>query len=574
MSKSAEANERRLEYRRDMLTSRHRFRELVDLASEVCLKNPAEVTDKGDLRIDPVVMELGVHGVRAAVEATVSDPSFFSRFGRGRDLSEDSDGVSFSADLPMKAPTGFSDTVDLESLQLATNFGRQLIKESFAVLGQDAHEKARQLASADSVEKQVEVIQWLDSRLSDITDRGDYVGSQPDRNTYHPARLSPKLNGSYPEIGATPTCLGVSIIATSFLQKAGIRTLHAGVEVASHDSVVLNAFVASSVLEEETANRLEPALSVKIDALSGALGAEMFDNEISPHAAVYGQLIDGSWIQIDSNFKNTVVLDQKNGSDTVGLAADTLDEFSGIAPNLQLATRVSGSMNTVSAHMLQLIEDLGRSRERDDLVSLFGEIMNDNDLESVPQKVYDQIIYPFFRDLNSSVFESLYHDVTDEPGVIFSEAFYDSFSKFVLWDQPLEDVAKRMKTDANYRARRIEDIKSLPYMMIGSVIAVDYARQYGQSGHIYVELGLPETRIGLAALNDFGNFLMSDEILTDFWISQWPSSVPPVEFIDQDRTPVGHNASVHYGLMHPFTSFANYGIVERSLSTDEDSAEG
>ena len=173
ISESAEANERRLEYRRDMLTSRHRFRELVDLASEVCLKNPAEVTDKGDLRIDPVVMELGVHGVRAAVEATVSDPSFFSRFGRGRDLSEDSDGVSFSADLPIKIPTGFSDTVDLESLQLATNFGRQLIKESFAVLGQDAHEKARQLASADSVEKQVEVIQWLDSRLSDITGRGD-----------------------------------------------------------------------------------------------------------------------------------------------------------------------------------------------------------------------------------------------------------------------------------------------------------------------------------------------------------------------------------------------------------------
>lgn len=549
-----------------------RFDELVDLASEVCLKQPLDLVNKPEitqpeteLTSRTLIDQLGARGLRAAIELTGD------YIGEALAPSDTQDEDVIRLDTPIKYPYLWEDGLDRGVVDKATAFGEALIAQSFKVLGQDAYEKADQLKKAQTVDEQMAHIMWLHHRLDILAHDGmEDVQSDPFRHLYNPIRLSPKALGTYPNQRTQPTCLGVSILATSFLQRAGLNVLNAGVNISGNEKPISMTFALALDMQSQLQryNLTIPEPVKKAVDTFAQLTRLTLGKDDAQHVATYTQLIDGQWAQIDPNYDATYIIKETVSGESLTKSAQSLNDFKAVAPNLELSAVLPG-FETSSELVLNIIDmqdpaiiDSMRSAAQD----LFDGV---NDVS--PQAILDKIVMPFFtvsHGNNSLKYsQDLLIETDEDDGENIVEFFFHrSFQRYVLWGEQFDAFTSRMQRDPSYRAERIDDVMRLPFM-----IGMSIAKDESEGGtpwfnHFMVDLGLPAARIGMAVLSDFALYTES-ELPGSFWMRNWPGNVAVLEHLDLERAGKKGPESkyqtnnLNYYRLHPFTSTKNRGII-------------
>lgn len=574
-----------LQRKRDELVSAMYFQELLEDAEDIFLRHPLTIPETAPLTDErAVIAALGTRGLKVALE-----------FGAGfmRDYIEDdvytTEEEESAAEYainplaPLRFPLFFNGPSTAETLTKVEAFGAQLIDESFKTLGQDAYEKADAFKAATTAKEQLAIMQWLDARLRTMA-------SAPLRETtsavkeYHPARLSPKLIGTYPDITLPPTCLSVSVIATGFFKRAGVEEiLHADVvRTTTEDLAMYTRALIQNIprLVEPLGISLSNPLLESMENIRTQVSN--YEQRLEAHhSAVYIKLVDGTWAQFDSNYHSTIQIEPVD-DDTLDLehSWDLLSSMSAIAPNLEMLTPLDKSSHFDIPGMSYLIlkEQSPETIERLSL-AVQNELDVDSD-ESLGERIYQHIEAIFFDDTDenpNALLASLNGVIKSYDVVDFNSngeqhlrnVFHHLFTKYVLWNEDPREVLKKIRTNEQYRANRIEDIKALPVLML-LLMSLDSFKEapYTPSVHRTVEVGLPEQRIGMSVLSDLATY--SDSPLpAAFWLNHWPGGVPVIEQLDRasdsssDDSYLTNNL-IHYE-QHPLTSHRNYSIIKRFI---------
>jgi len=577
--------------RLDELLSPLYFQELVELAEEVCLTHPPfypeakEPTGEASL-----VYALGARGLRVATELTAG---FITVSPTESRPEEDQDKIFFTINSPLQYPEHFNNSMNPEVISKVEAFGAQLIKESFHTLGQDAYQKAEQFRRATTSEEQMVIIEWLNTRLRAMIDN-DLAPITGEETVYHPSRLSPKLIGSYPTQHLKPTCLSVSTIATSFFQRAGAEVLHGEVVESGKDNC---ARITRSLIQKilHGLNKYDVTFSdtarESLEKIKKQAG-EYYEREESHHVAVYVKLADNSWAQFDSNYHATTQL-EKGASEEIDKVQSQLADMRPYAPNLELSTHLPQGTYIVAAFARLYIE--AQSPELVDGLRRAAEIELRSESElSLAERVYRAIDTIFFaqgsdsdllKEISLFLHLSEVRRIDGEYEDHLYNVFYKLFSKYVLWDESIDEVKERSKNDASYYQNRVDDIVALPFMMLAGMARDELSLgEGGRGAHSVVDLGNPEYRIGIATLSEFASY--TDSPLTpSFWLSHWPGTAALIENLEHashsriDDAYLFNNLG-HYTL-HPLTSSRNKGIIEsffalrdNSRSDDGDSGQG
>lgn len=587
------------------LTAKLRFDELVEYATEVCLRKPPDYDappTKESGKDRDVVLYLGLRGLRSAVELAEKYISAPPSPEEENDEDEDEDETaeeyededdkpkSFRVDYtsPMLYPETWSTQLDPDIINKATKFGESLIAEAYAVLGHDVYQKIEELKSAQTVKDQMDIIMWLDRRIHKMTrdPKADQESDESEeKHFYHPMRLSPKLIGTYPNHALRPTCLSVSIIADSFFEKAGLKTLHAGVnESGSEKTIGAGIFLAmktlSSFEERYNIKFADPALAAIKNVAKRLITTHK--REDAQHSAIYVQLIDGNWAQFDPNYLATFAVQEESANEQLTKTDQILNEFEDIAPGLEISTMLLGSMP--AAEILENIFDEQRPEYLAAHAVKAREILTSLGNESIPQAIYEQCFLPFFNTstdndylallLDAANSARIFSEYTDKPELEIQEKFYEMFERYVLWGDSLENFLRRVREDSEYLNNRIEDIVALPFM-----VAISIAKSEAEEGtpsytHHKLDIGLPAPRIGFSALSDFAAYDDESELPNSFWISYWPGNASVIShifkepFSDSDRILTRANAISYH--MHPFTSTKNYEIIKSFLEANRE----
>lgn len=513
------------------LTSPMLFDELLGLVSETCLREPLKIPVIGELSPEAVIVQkLGTKGVRAALDFIYKSETLLP--GELEDKAQDPDCITSESPL-LDHPEYFSDSVDFTALKKAEALGEALLDQAYRCLGTDVEDKIQQYREASDSEAQIAVLKWLHQRLVDITvpPLTDPNDDEEDDLFYHPIRLSPKAIGVFPDHAIGPTCLGVSILAASFLKQAGAEMLHAGVIHSRFDEKLRAAyslFVNLHEISQEIYDVDLPPQQREVLAKKLAEIIERVESSQAFHAAVYTKLADNKWYQIDPNFRASTRLYSNINQQMTNAHAD-LVSLKDIAPGIE----ISLNMTLLSESMI--LEDILQQSGPDLLpgVEEVRQFLLHADSESLPHHIREKFIDRFFytsqeMPLGRLLMEQLTTAEQDGyEGGRYDDIFYKTFEKFVLWEQPLDEVLNRCRQDETYLRRRIDDIRTLPFMMV-AWYALQRLEGVDMPEHQAVEVGLPETRIGLAVLSDFAVYTDSP-LPASFWLSHWPGLVSIIE---------------------------------------------
>lgn len=528
----------------EQILSKEEFHQLASLVEHVCLSTPlqeARVRERDATR--RLVDQLGVRGLRAALELVVSKDRFRAQDDEGRALTSSS---------PMKWHDLFSLERDDEVIEWAERFGSQLIAESYAILGRDADQQVERFRNATTVEEQVSVMEWLSERIRAIAedpeaDSVDVSNMTEDEALsiglkYHPIRLSPKAIGQYPEVRIPPTCLGVSIVGTSFLERCGVDVMHAGVMASMHqqdlEDVIATQRKAIQEIEAYAGRTdITEALMRKADRLYQSL---LFDRGF--HAAVYAKLRDGTWYQLDPNYQASHHIDASFIVERLDEVHDTLTQFNHVAPGLEVATRFSHCSLSGAMRTKYESDDLEFTREWQ---ARAAEILTDDNDESWVQRVYEFAI-DRLRDLQAShtdaeairgntalaleIFMSDVDSGLEEPDVrsqqnYMADIMYGMIEDYLLAGEAVEVLKERCRSDESYLTRKIQDIWAMAHLAHVTIISAGYDARMGATTHSAVELGLPAARIGMAVLSDFALYMRAS-LPASFWLTEWSSVIP------------------------------------------------
>ncbi len=591
MSKEFQEAKNALQGRMEQLLTAAAFDELLSMAEEVCLSYPYEraappAAAENDEAM--IISQLGTRGLKAALELGLN--IIPSDMAVNTEEVESEKQRPMLLDTPFRLPKSFSNEIDFSVLAKAESFGNALINESFSILGQDAFAQLELFKQAKTIEQQLKVVAWLDERLDSLNTlarQPEEATNTNDSHLYHPIRLSPKVVGSYPNHTLPPTCLGMSIIATSFFKRAGVDVLHAGVEQSFFDNSDIAAvdFVRSlkQIITDRYNLSIPDPVQSAIDAIEVRFSDRLTRND-AHHAAVYVRLLDGSWLQMDPNYHATVHIDRDVINNKLDLDFNILSELRSISPGLQLAEYLSpyitiadSSHEVATSHIPNIVDTLRQITE-----SVLPGLIDD---ESIPQKIYEECILPFFtisggderlaelqRVLRVDVAEAEW-DEFESP---LQVAFYKAFEKFVLWGDDVNSFLERLRIDPAYYKDRIEDIVLLPFLMMVSMTGSEADGPPLFTSHAAVELGSAEMRIGLAVLSDFATYTDAP-LPASFWLSHWASDVPTFEYLDgashSDREDSLVRNNVIYHNNHPLTSYKNGGIIKEFLSLRRENME-
>jgi hypothetical protein len=570
-----------LSTRLDELMAPLHFRELLDMAVDICLTRepnyPGEFNLVGEAAI---VAHLGTRGVKAALE--LSQPTTSMESNTNDHELEDKKAVLITLDTPLRAPTFFSRSINPEILAETGAFGEELMVESFRILGQDAYKKVEEFKNASSNDEQLDVIDWLNDRLLRITDgSGKFLlpekksDDDSDKHFYHPARLSPKLVGTYPKHALQPTCLGVSIIAAGFFRRAGANIMHGDVVRTDKENKAANAAAYIRDLRAELGGKfdLSPpnAIQDSVDKIHTQL-VKTLEREEAHHSVLYIQLRDGHWAQFDSNYDASEEVRDEKANETLNRTYENLQELAPYAPGVEIAAHLRGSIDRgeISREILEL-QDTAASTE---VMFKAFLLLRTGNAESLAQKVYNECIEPFFEPsaddndrlrLMKSLLRS--EELLTSSGRIESHLqliFYKLFNKYVLWGEDSAKVVEQSQHDLNYLINRSLDVAILPFLMMASLSSSKVEKPAGDRIHTAVELGLPEQRIGLAVLSDFAVYTDSP-LPPSFWLSHWPSHVSVFETIDGASHSSYEDSMVYNNVVHrqihPLTPARNYDII-------------
>ena len=570
--------------RLDELMAPLHFHDLLTMAEDVCLTRKPDYADEPNPTGESaIVARVGTRGLKAALELQQGRARQYDD-SVGDDDFPDEQQRPITLDSPIRMPDRFSESVDFSILAQAKAFGSELMTESFHTLGQDAYAKVDAFKHATSKDEQLAVMQWLDQRLYQMTRSTtntpqDESGDSVDPTFYHPARLSPKLIGAYPNQQLDLTCLSVSLTAAEFFRRAGADVMHANVSRRGIEQTqfATAAYIASleASLKETFGLDLAPQLSNSLRHVFAQTWKAVTRDE-SHHAAVYVRLLDNNWAQFDSNFASTVAIEYEDVNEELSKSYAAITDLAPFAPGIELSHELLGvkSAADIAIELLSGEEPLSLAPV---MTAAYAELLQE-DTESIGQRIFDMCITPYFtstsddtrRDTLKELISS-YTTTASMQGAIeqgLQAEFYKLFEKYVLWGDSPEVVVKRAQTDSNYLLNRVTDIATLPFTLMATLASRESKQDGYFEPHSMVELGLPEQRIGLAVLSDFAAYTDSP-LTSSFWMSHWPGHVSVVEGIRGAAHSEHQDAHIYNNLVyrgaHPLTSLKNHDIIHRFL---------
>jgi len=564
------------------------FNDLLEYAVDACLVNPPTLLGEHDSsKYDQPTQE--------ATLVQQIGPRALSTLLETKDGLHPSAGehTKFHVSELITAPSSFSDTPNNRILENAERFGQALIDESFAVLGSDAPKWAEKLRNATTRDEELDVINWLDRRIFTISNRSRSESSAEDEQAhfYPPYRISPKFIGAYPKLDVQPSCLSVSIIATSFFEKAGKPTLHAGVTTPANEggtNLLTNTIRLVGHHAKDSSYEGKHAQASKLFPLAKS-GQDWTRRPLAQHSAVYAKLSD-RWVQFDaySNATTTLLGEESSQLDSL---QEKLSDWKDITPNLEFSInplpdfdmQLFSSEHAALTFMLATFNYEGHPELIEKIDSALKEIPS----ESYTSYLYETCLLPLldlqYVELEHQEQEIVLKYTLEEAqtpklmangnyDVRMQRIFDTAIRDFMRWDATPEEFIERCTNDASYRARRVEDFLSVPSMM-----AVFNAQLIAQTdpglAHIAVDVGNPAMRIGLATLSDFARY-DSHPLPASFWITHWPGTVSILENLDNPPASKVDTTLLFNNLLwqqsHPFTSRHNYDKITSFLSDNRE----
>ncbi len=525
------------------------FKGVYDLAVEACLRQLPEIKP---VPVDgrDVLHRLGMRGVSTALNC-LANPGYYAG---GEQESPDNSKFYISPTSPVRYPRAFGDTLQPRVQEKIYRFGEGLLAEAYLTLGTDVHGQIEAYKAAETDEEQIQILEWLHRRMKAMTKRDQdqealsqqqrqkELGEAYDPNEeyfYHPIRLSPKAVGQFPHHNISPTCLGISVITSSFAEQVGARHLHAGVMMTHHES--LNDLFSESLMENAY-NTLQAGSDVlALEMYRAYLKAIKDRPDRGMHAVTLIQLKSGCWYVVDPNYNASYKFEERE-SGVIEAAATTLQNYSstlpyGIELDVDLCHRSS------AATVFNMLHHDDKDHEFDD--DRLRDLLTSHDSESLAARAYDIFCSSGFRvgtDEDADKHQRLLFDPDTAIGYDTHDQprFFDNFDKYwqryVLWGMSNEQMMTRCRQDEAFLVRRIEDIKQLPWVALSGVIAsmandhpyhLRYNDRYVRY-HDVLEVGEPAYRIGCAVLSDFSSYC-DTKLSPSFWLTYWPSKVSVTE---------------------------------------------
>ncbi len=435
---------------------------------------------------------------------------------------------------------------DIEAL------GRAILDEAFLCLGDDAPEMAEKFQRAKTLEEELTICHWLIHRMEQISENAalnhDELSSN-DNPVYHPLRLSPKTIGSFPDIRVEPTCLGYSILAASFFEKAGAPYLHAGVVYSAYKEAAISLTQTAQYLtylaEKNAISLPDTVISQLQYAIESAEQASIEGND-GFHTAILVKLSDNTWRQLDPNFGQNAACYPEQ-SRQIEKAYQSILSHTAQSKGMEylcvrdLDTTALSYFNAIIdlditpmpsvAEIMQFLQHLP-------LETAYAEIMQKYFLEQIIAKNH-MFNREKFLDLNIARYCRFNHL---NPYEYLQDTIYTTLLEYVFTDasQNEDFIAsiKRCKTDQAYCRRRAEDLLAAPYIWfikLQSNYSQIFIDNRFQAPHFAMEVGSPAYRIGACVLSDFASYC-GDKLPLSFWMAYWPSAVSFLEHYINDMT--------------------------------------
>jgi len=386
---------------------------------------------------------------------------------------------------------------------------------------------------------QTDVVLGVMERLEEISKKNPDEGSRD--FFYHPARLSPKLIGEWPDTHLDPTCLSKAIIMASFLHHCGARTMLAGVMEVEAESFWRQV---SQDANKELDQKIPEAQRYNF-FMRGVVQRSTKLVDSGYHAAVMAE-IDGAWAVVDPNYHRITRLNDE-ATKRVETAYHDIHDFYQTTAGLELAIDLDNQTDYLG-EVLALDAACDLPLPEQQAVEDYLANMSD---ESVLQGIYEAFVFPceyalFDEDKsgNSLLVAQLNARLKlyNEPECdVLKDAAAQFFGLMLLGDEPLQIFIERCRADVAYRARRADDIVQLCRAAKNLKTLRDYYDIRKPSidssdkshEHKRVELGETAEAIGLRVLNDFAQYTDAD-ISPDMWLSQWSSDVAVSENVSPE----------------------------------------
>ena len=541
-------DKQQFEYIADECLDRQRFSELLTFATKICLTNPPEYLEKTPSRADNVVAKLGVRGLACALDSG-SEPQYFTTSQRDE---------YFVGETIMRSPEMFSRGQDTLATAQIEQFGEALLDEAYRSLGVDVEQKIHEFTAAETIDDQIRVLEWLVKRMNRlVSDNQIARGDNEENPFYHPIRLSPKALGVYPQHQFRPTCLGMSVLSSSFVQQTGTPMLHAG--MLSDVVAEKRELLSSSLLYGAKSPSFDhnPALRDRLKQAGQSVHDGIRNSGF--HAVTLVQLLDESWYVIDPNLRSSYRVTDQTRNEAITAAQEDLETFEEVAPGLERCVRMQKQFSWPAIFTAAVNTMEYSDVNRDELVALC-QSTPENLLAYACEYVHARFTeYAADDSLHGQVIELMKSDwikeaytydwqherKVDDP---VSEAIIRAAHKYFLWDEHPDEVAERIARDPEYCADRLQDLSVLPQMaVIEAALFVDlHDTNYinfltatngvaGGKDHTGFEIGRSAFRVGATVLSDFAT-AYDFGVSPAFWLSNWASKIPITETLVHEST--------------------------------------
>jgi hypothetical protein len=544
------------------IASSHEFENLLNFTADACLRDPnlfhtnlrAIAEHSRGLPNQELLQRIGLWPVR----------NIFDSYPAGA-LPTDIEGRFTKPEITMANKTLANVEVmppDKAIQDKIEALGQSIIDEAFITLGPDAQQKVTDYKNAQTREEKQAVFEWLNQRIIDIRDKfkdpnideeldddveeiNDYV-SAVTYNFFHPARLSPRLIGEYPQTHLSPTCLGISILAASFCEKLGVKYMHGGVMTTGIKAVMST----QRKLLPQVARIINQQWSLKApqkarERFNDAIQNNMIGYELNRgfHADVVAEIEDDVWIQIDPNFRSTLILENGvqlqqvyEALSQTGIRGmeklvynDRRAQEGSPADFIRRLVKKSPSVGEIEDFLMKVpIKDadvhlvkkyfgdfFDKKSKSSECVGFYSQKILDSMLVFDPSWNLDPDV-SLFMELREAVLEYVFEGDEQE-------------------DHDFDEYLIRCKKDPAYRRKVAKYLKIAPLLAVlklQSSYAHSVDHSHTPEPHAMTELGLPAYRIGACVLSDFAVHC-GDNLPFSFWATYWPSHIIFREHFDQ-----------------------------------------
>ena len=437
--------------------------------------------------------------------------------------------------------------ISVDSAQAIEQFGRDMLDEAFECLGQRGEQLYDEYLriEADDTDAKINICKELLNVILEISNQATFDTTEEDVETkqYSPFRISPKIIGQHPNTNVNPTCLGKSILATSFFYKLGLPILHAGLVVSRNDSSLMSQGVAmKNVITAAQDVSVSPNYLATLNDELRAHIEEVYRHD-GFHATSYVQLSDEAWVQIDPNLQSNLAIK----ADIREQLTDTYKELTDSREKGSFGNERTLLLDTDSSIVIPLI-----ARTLREIIPTPDELelqLADVPVKQLIKKLLDKISDIFLNfdpeTDHLSPMERMGLDQTlDTIAGTSKEAWLEihvltALNKVFIdaenyYEDPfMTEAFERVKTDEHYRKRRAADLYLVPFNVLLNIQSTYMLTPSSKAvPHSVVSAGLPEYRIGMSVLSDVAAHY-EDELPLSSWLSYWPSLVSLVEHRDQ-----------------------------------------